>query len=53
MHNVVFTAIVVLALWVALAQWRRRVKLQRLEYIRTVEVPEGLFEGLWKRGTRR
>lgn len=51
MHNVVFTAIVVLALWVALAQWRRRVKLQRLEYIRTFELPKGLFDRLCKRRT--
>jgi len=49
MHNVLFPAIAVLALGIAVAQWRRRLALQRLDYIRTFELPKGLFDRMSSR----
>jgi hypothetical protein len=46
----VFLAIAAVVLLAVLAvQWRRKVALQRLEYIRSFELPRGLFERLRKR----
>lgn len=39
----------VLTLVILVVQWRRRLALQRLEYIRSFELPRGLFERLRKR----
>lgn len=44
-----FAAAFVLTLATLLIQWRRRLALQRLEYIRNFELPRGLFERLRKR----
>lgn len=43
------TLALVVALGVAVLQWRRRLALQRIAFIRTFELPKGLYERLRKR----
>ena len=43
------TVLLLVVLGVLVVQWRRRIALQRLEYIRSFEFPRGLFERLRKR----